>query len=324
MKVLERLKKQRYVVENRTIEVSKGETMDHVTNLNDMLLFAKVVDHGGFTSAGKALGLQTSKLSRRVAALETELGVRLLNRNSRNVSLTEAGRLFYQHCSAMVEEARAAKTVIDQTRATPQGVVRISCPLGVLQIGAGAILSQYLIDNPLVCIKLDATNRRVDVIEEGLDIALRVRLLPLDDSDLTLLPLLPSYRVLAASPALLTQYPKLEDLDDLASVPTLAMANANDKYQWEFLTPHPIAFTHYPRLATDDLQTLREATLMGVGVSQLPLSLIQKDFAQGRLVQILADWSSPSGNLHAVFPSRRGMVPAVRSVLDALLAGFVR
>jgi DNA-binding transcriptional LysR family regulator len=296
--------------------------MDHLTDLNNMYLFAKVVDHGGFTSAAKALGLQTSKLSRRVGALEAELGVRLLNRNSRRVSLTDAGRLFHQHCVALVEEARAAKTAIDQTRASPQGVVRISCPLGVLQMGARAILSQYLVDNPSVRIKLDATNRRVDVIEEGLDIALRVRLLPLDDSELTLLPLLTSYRILVASPALLAQHATPTQLDDLALVPTLAMANTNDKYQWHFLAPNPVALTHHPRLATDDLETLREAALSGIGVAQLPLSLVQNDLTQGRLVQVLPDCPSPNGSLHAIFPSRRGMVPAVRGVLDALLVGF--
>ena len=298
--------------------------MDHLTDLNNMYLFAKVVDHGGFTAAAKALGLQTSKLSRRVSALETELGVRLLNRNSRRISLTDAGRLFHQHCVALVEEARAAKTAIDQTRASPQGVVRISCPLGVLQMGVRAILAQYLADNPSVRIMLDATNRRVDVIEEGLDIALRVRLLPLDDSELTLLPLLTSQRILVASPALLAQHAPLTRLDDLARMPTLAMANTNDKYQWHFQAPNPVVLTHQPRLATDDLETLLEATLRGIGVAQLPTSLVQNDLVQGRLVQILPDCPSPSGSLHAIYPSRRGMVPAVRSVLDALLAGFNR
>jgi len=298
--------------------------MDPLTDLNNMYLFAKVVDHGGFTAAAKALGLQTSKLSRRVSALETELGVRLLNRNSRRVSLTDAGRLFHQHCVALVEEARAAKTAIDQMRVSPQGVVRISSPLGLLQMGARTILSQYLVDNPSVRIMLDATNRRVDVIEEGLDIALRVRLLPLDDSELTMLPLMTSHRVLVASPALLAQYATPTYPDDLTLMPTLAMANTNDKYQWHFQAPHPVVLTHQPRLATDDLETLLEATLRGIGVAQLPTSLVQNDLVQGRLVQILPDCPSPSGSLHAIYPSRRGMVPAVRSVLDALLAGFNR
>ncbi|WP_338525271.1 LysR family transcriptional regulator [Pseudomonas batumici] len=298
--------------------------MDPLTDLNNMYLFAKVVDHGGFTSAAKAMGLQTSKLSRRVGALEAELGVRLLNRNTRRVSMTDAGRLFYQHCVALVEEARAAKTAIEQTRASPQGVVRISCPLGVLQMGARAILSQYLVDNPSVRIMLDATNRRVDVIEEGLDIALRVRMPPLEDSELTLLPLLTSQHILVASPALLAQHATLTHLDDLALMPTLAMANTNDKHQWHFLAPHPVVFSHQPRLATDDLETLREAALKGIGVARLPANLVQDDLLQGRLQQVLPDWASPEGSLHAIFPSRRGMVPAVRGVLDALLAGFNR
>ncbi|MGV8920177.1 MAG: LysR substrate-binding domain-containing protein [Pseudomonas sp.] len=296
--------------------------MDNLTDLNNMYLFAKVVDHGGFTAAANALGLQTSMLSRRISALETELSVRLLNRNSRRVSLTDAGRLFYPHCVALVEEARSAKTAIDQTRASPQGIVRISCPLGVLQMGARGILSQYLVANPSVRIMLDATNRRVDVIEEGLDIALRVRLPPLDDSDLALLPLLTSHRILVASPALLAKHAPPTHLDDLTAIPTLAMANSNEKYRWHFMVPHHVVFTHQPRLATDDLETLLDAALRGVGVAQLPLSSVQTDLTQGRLVQVLPDWPSRSGSLHAIYPSRRGMVPAVRSVLDALLAGF--
>jgi len=298
--------------------------MEPLTDLNNMYYFAKVVDHGGFTSAAEALGLQTSKLSRRIGALETELGVRLLNRNSRRVSLTDAGRLFYQHCVALVEEAQTAKTAIDQTLVSPKGLVRISCPLGVLQMGASAILTQYLVDNPSVRIMLDATNRRVDVIEEGLDIALRVRLPPLEDSDLTVLPLLTSQRVLVASPQLLAQHATLTNLKDLACMPTVAMANTNEKYQWHFLAPQPVVFTHHPRLTTDDLETLRDAAQKGIGIAQLPLSLVQEDLMQGRLVQVLLDYPSPSGSLHALFPSRRGMVPAVRSLLDALLSGFNR
>src|SRR5450830_938694 len=150
---------------------------------------------------------------------------------------------------------------------------------------------------------LDATNRRVDVIEEGLDIALRVRLLPLDDSELTMLPLMTSHRVLVASPALLAQYATPTYPDDLTLMPTLAMANTNDKYQWHFLTSHPVVLTHHPRLVTDDLETLRGAALKGIGVAQLPLSLVQNDLLQGHLLQVLPDWPSPSGSVHAIYPS---------------------
>jgi len=298
--------------------------MDHVKNLNNMHLFAKVVDHGGFTAAAKVLGLQTSKLSRRITALEAELGVRLLNRTSRRISLTDAGRVFHLHCVALVGEAQAAKMAIDQTRATPHGVVRISCPFGLSHARVAGILSQYLLDNLAVRIVLEATQRRVDVVEEGFDIAVRVRALPLEDSELVVLPLATSRRVLVASPGLLAQFnaPAMLTLNELSLLPTLAMANASEKYQWRFLTPEVTSFSHVPRLATDDLSSLREAALRGVGVAQLPFDLVRDDLAQGRLSQVLQNLSSTDGSIHAVFPSRRGMVPAVRGVLDALVRGF--
>ena len=102
--------------------------MNAITDLNDLRLFAAVVEHGSYTAAARSLGLQTSKLSRRIRALEEELGVRLLNRTSRSLSLTETGRQFHQHCLALVAEANAAKDIVDRTRARPQGTVRIACP----------------------------------------------------------------------------------------------------------------------------------------------------------------------------------------------------
>src|ERR1700691_1776293 len=143
--------------------------MNAITDLNDLRLFAEVVEHGSYTAAARSLGLQTSKLSRRIRALEEELGVRLLNRTSRSLSLTETGRQFHQHCLALVAESKAAKDIIDQTRSKPQGTVRISCPVGLLSSGLSAIIAKYVQDNPEVQVLIDATNRRVDVVEEGLD-----------------------------------------------------------------------------------------------------------------------------------------------------------
>ncbi|MES2104724.1 MAG: LysR substrate-binding domain-containing protein [Pseudomonadota bacterium] len=292
-----------------------------IQDLNNMRLFAAVVSHGSYTAAAIELGLQTSKLSRRVAALEQELGVRLLNRTSRRLSLTDAGKMFHRHCVALVAEAQAAKLAIDQTRASPQGVVRISCPLGLLHSQVAPILSQYLIDNPAVRILLDATNRRVDVVEEGFDISVRVRLPPLEDSDLAMLPLTKSHRILVASPGLMPQQLPAT-LDELRLFPTLAMAHASERYQWHFLAPQPISFEHTPRLATDDLAALRDATLRGVGIAQMPKELVQDDLNKGALIQLLPELVTAEGSVHAIFPSRRGMVPAVRGLLDALAKGF--
>src|SRR5882762_7130353 len=149
--------------------------MTSIQDLNNLYFFAKVVDFGSYTAAAKALGLQTSKLSRRIAALETELGVRLINRTTRRLSLTEAGKTFHRHCLALVDEAQAAKDAMRQVLASPQGLVRLSCPTGLLQGGVADILVRFLAKHPRVHIALDATNRPVGVVDEGLDIAMRVR-----------------------------------------------------------------------------------------------------------------------------------------------------
>ena len=157
-------------------------------DLNAMYLFAKVVEHGGYTAAARALGMQTSKISRHVTDLEKALGVRLLNRTTRRMSVTDVGQTFYQHCAALVAEAQAATEIIDRTRSVPQGTVRMSCPVPLLETDVAAIVSRYLVENPLVRVHIDATSRRVNVIEEGVDVALRVRRPPLEDSGLAMRP----------------------------------------------------------------------------------------------------------------------------------------
>ena len=298
--------------------------MDSFKDLNNLYFFAKVVDCGSYTAAAEALGLQTSKLSRRVGALETELGVRLLNRTTRKLSLTEAGKTFHRHCVALIAEAEAAKVAINQTLSLPRGVVRISCPTGVLQIGVADILGRYLIAHPQVRIELEATNRRVDVIGEGLDIAVRVRLPPLDDSELALRSFGPSQMVLVGSPALLAAHGRPQALTDIAQMPTISMGTVGKEHTWRFFDAdsQPAELIHSPRLRTDDLFTLRRAAIRGVGVGCLPMQIVRNDLSSGALVRLLPSLSSPSNVMHAVFPSRRGMVPAVRSLLDALTEGF--
>eukprot|EP00102_Acyrthosiphon_pisum_P017609 XP_008189085.1 PREDICTED: HTH-type transcriptional regulator PtxR-like [Acyrthosiphon pisum] len=155
-----------------------------LTDLNDLFFFASVVDHQGFAPAGRALGIPKSKLSRRVALLEERLGVRLIQRSTRRFSVTELGQTYYAHCKAMLVEAEAAQQAIEQTRAEPCGTVRMSCPVAILHTRVGSMVAAFMADYPKVTVHLEATNRRVDVVGEGLDLAIRVRPPPLDDSDL--------------------------------------------------------------------------------------------------------------------------------------------
>jgi DNA-binding transcriptional LysR family regulator len=298
--------------------------MDQISDLNDLRLFAEVVERGSFTAAARALGLQTSKLSRRVRALEEELGVRLLNRTSRSLSLTETGRQFHHHCIALVAESRAAKEIVEQTRAEPQGTVRISCPVGLLNSGIAEIISQYMLDHPQVQVLVDATNRRVDVIEEGLDFAIRARQPPLEDTDLAVRQLGLSTLVLVASPGLIGQHATPTSLDSLKDWPTLAMANNGERFVWNLIDEigQEFSLTHKPRLATDDIPSLRIAAALGVGVAMLPSEFVDNDVRSGKLRRLLPNLSSRAGLVHAIFPTRRGMVPAVRQLLDALIAGY--
>jgi DNA-binding transcriptional LysR family regulator len=298
--------------------------MDPFQDLNNLFFFARVVDFGSFTAAAEALGLQTSKLSRRVGALENELGVRLLNRTTRKLSLTEAGKTFHRHCVALIAEAEAAKDAINQTLSAPRGVVRVSCPTGLLQGGVANILAKYLGAHPQVSIALEATNRRVDVVDEGIDIAIRVRVPPLEDSDLAMRSFGGSQMILVGSPALVAAQGQPQTLTDIERMPTLSMGTVGKEHTWHFLDTDskPTTLTHTPRLSTDDLFTLRQAAIRGVGVACLPALVVADDLSGGSLVRLLPSLSSRSGVVHAVFPSRRGMVPAVRSLLDFLSEGF--
>lgn len=293
-------------------------------DLNAMYLFAKVVEHGGYTAAARVLGLQTSKLSRRISDLENELGVRLLNRTTRKMSLTEVGHTYYAHCAALVAEAESAKESVDRTRASPQGLVRVSCPVPLMHSNVGLIVSHYLRDNPDVRVHVEATNRRVDLIEEGFDVAIRVRSPPLEDSGLAIRPLDTADTALVASPSLFTHRPRPTVPAELSQFATLTMDRAAERHTWRFVAPDGsmVSVAHVPRLVTEDFQSLRQAALDGVGITYVPTYMAQFDIDTGRLERLLPEYTLPIGIVHAVFPSRRGLVPAVRTFIDALVAGF--
>ena len=150
-------------------------------DLNDMLYFAEVVERGGFAAAGRALGIPKSRLSRRVSDLETQLGVRLLQRTTRKLSLTEVGEAYLRHCQAMRESAQAAADTVAQVQTEPRGTIRVSCPVTLAQTVVAELMPPFLATHPQVCIEMLVSNRAVNLVEEGVDVALRVRA-TLDDS----------------------------------------------------------------------------------------------------------------------------------------------
>jgi len=293
-------------------------------DLNDMYLFAKVVDYGGYTAASRALGIPVSRISRRIATLEDELGVRLLHRTTRKISVTEIGQTYYRHCAALVAEAAAAREAVDRTTSQPQGLIRFSCPVGLLQSNVARVVSDYLERNPLVRVQIDATSRRVDVVEEGLDLALRVRQPPFEDSELVVRPLAVTRVVAVATPEFFARHGHPRTVGDISQLPTLSMVQTAEKHVWRFKDPDgkEVSVAHVPRLSVDDLNTLQTAALQGLGLACLPWFMVAADVEAGRLQVTLKQYVLPEGVVQAVFPSRRGLVPAVRGFLDALVAAY--
>ncbi len=174
-------------------------------DLNDLYYFVQVVDHHGFAPAARALGMQKSKLSRRIAALEDQLGTRLIQRSSRKFSVTEIGLAYYQHCLAMLIEAEAAQALIDGARSEPCGTIRVACAPGLLTYQMSSLIVRFMALYPELEVQLHSTSRRVDVIGEGFDLAIRVREPPLEETDLVMRKLDESVHRLGASPDLIAR-----------------------------------------------------------------------------------------------------------------------
>jgi DNA-binding transcriptional LysR family regulator len=289
-------------------------------DLNDMFYFAEVVDRAGFAAAGRHLGVPKSKLSRRVAELEASLGVRLLQRTTRKLSLTQAGELFHKHCVAMRDAADAADEAMQQARSEPHGVVKVACPVTLAQSTLGPLLGAFTAKYPLVRLDVRVSNRVVDLVEEGFDVALRVRSTLEDSGSLVIKNLGLTHAFLVASPAQLERQGRPGSVQDLASLDTLTMSATDGWARWSLRGPHGASYelNHRPRLVADDLLTLKFAVVSGTGMCVLPDYMCADELRDGQLVKVLPDWGPQVGIVHAVFPSRRGMVPAVRRFLDFL------
>jgi DNA-binding transcriptional LysR family regulator len=289
-------------------------------DLNDMLYFAEVVDRGGFAAAGRALGVPKSKLSRRVAELESRLGVRLLQRTTRKLSLTEAGELYHRHSVAVREEAEAATEALAMVQTEPRGTIHIVCPLTVAQTTIGPLIPLFLKAHPQVRIEMQVSNRVVDLVQDGVDVALRVRQTLDESGSVVVKKLGTSYGRLVASPSQLKREGRPQSVEELSKLSTVAMSSADGKTSWKLIGPNGREhdFQHRPVYTADDLMTLKYAVMEGTGVSIIPDYMCRRDIERGDLEIVLPEWSPRPGIMHAVFPSRRGLVPAVRRFLDFL------
>lgn len=295
-------------------------------DLNDLFYFVQVVDHGSYAAAARALALPRSRLSRRIMTLEERLGIRLIQRSTRKLTITDIGQEYYRHCVAMLVEAEAAQEVIDRSRSGPQGLIRLSAPPALVCFELGPMLGRYMAANPLVTVELDSTSRRVDVIGEAIDIAFRVRFPPMEDSDLTLRVLGDSAQQIVASPDLISQRPQTVKPADLALLPSLDLNQPSRHHAWNLEGPNhaQVRIRHTPRLVTDDMSQLLHAAVEGIGVVQLPVMVAADAIQAGTIVDLLPKWRPVAGSVQAIFPSRRGLLPSVRSLIDFLVTEYAQ
>ncbi len=294
-------------------------------NLNDYYFFVQVVKYQGFTKASENLGITKSKLSRRISELEDRLGVRLIQRNTRKFTVTEIGQQFYEYCKKILQEVDHAEDFIQSAKVNePSGLIKISCPTALVQMPVGDFIADFMQKFPQVEVQLIATNRRIDLIDENVDFAIRVRSTPLEDSDLIVRELDAWEHVLVASPDLFNNFEKPTTLNDLDKLPSIGFHSPKQVWMLQ-KTDEPHIFhdiEFHPRLKTDNFTAMRAATLKGIGVASIPKVYVYDDLINGRVVELLPDWHLAKGVIYIVYTSRIGMLPAARFLLEHLIESF--
>lgn len=286
-------------------------------DLNDLQAFVAVVANGGFSAAARATGGPKSRLSRRVAALEGELGVRLVERSSRRFKVTEVGQDVYRHARAALSEADAIDEVVTRLKAEPQGLVRVGCPQGMDRLLANT-LPAFLTQHPRLRVQVIVSNRRVDLIEESVDVAIRVRSRLDTDADLQVRILGRSAVMLVASPEFIKAHGEPHAPEDVGRFPTISLTDQPGLDRWTLLNDagEEAVIVHEPRLSASTFPILRQAAMDGVGIAMVPEYGCRELLDSGRLVRVLPDWNWPAGIMHLVFTSRRGLLPSVRAFID--------
>lgn len=297
--------------------------MSEHLDLEDLRSFAQVVRYGGFSAAERATGQPKAKLSRRVSRLEADLGARLIERSTRSLRITEVGQEIYRQCEVIADSVAATRAIAGRARSTVSGHLRICCPAGLVRYLGPNLLSSFLLRHPDVRLEMYLSSRRVDLIRERFDAAIRVEQEGPRDETLIMRRLGAMECILVAAPGLVASLPLLT-VEALATVPTLALGDQIERTRWTLCGTEGRRSTvvHHPRLVSNDSLVIREAAIDGLGVALLPRLACIAELERGALVQILPDWHAPDGSIHVVFTATRGMSHALRTFIDHLVHAF--
>ena len=294
-----------------------------VHDLNDIVFFATVVEQNGFSAAARFLDLPKSSVSRHVGRLEARLGVRLLERSTRKLRLTEVGKAYYSRCQMILADLDTADRDVAEHRSKPVGIIRVSCPTGIAQYGLAPVVPGFMARYPLVRVQILATNRLIDLIKDKVDVAIRARV-RLQDEALTMRRLGTGRLIFVASPDFVASYAISPDPAKIADLPFLSIHEETIHPSWTVTGPggKTQIITFDPVLWTSDFNILLKAACSGTGVALLPTQVVKHALSEGRLVRILPEWHSEDVTIHLVFLTKRGLAPAVRVFIDYLAEQF--
>ncbi len=289
--------------------------------LGEMEVFAAVAEQGSFTAAARHLGVSTSAVSKYVIALEDRLGVRLLNRTTRRLSLTEAGQDFREWCERIAADVAEAEQSVASLQAEPRGVLRVNAPMSFGQLHLGPVLSDFLDRYPGVHVDMTMTDRRIDIVEEGYDIAIRIG--PLPDSSLVARTLASSRRVVCAAPAYLERHGVPRTPQELRDHNCLGHVSQRGAEEWPFVGDcGEVLVRTSGTLTVNNGDMLRLAALAGTGLALLPTFIVGPDLADGRLRAVLCDFEPAPHPISAVYAAGRPVAAKVRAFIDHLVSCF--
>ncbi|RJG13815.1 LysR family transcriptional regulator [Pseudomonas cavernicola] len=281
--------------------------------LDDALIFTRVVECHSFTQAALGLGMQKSTVSRRIALLEERLGVRLLNRTTRKLRLTEVGQAYYERCRQIMLDFAEAEQAVMQLQQEPSGLLRITAPIEFGQLLLGRVLGAFMRQYPQITAEAEITSRHVDPVEEGVDIA--ILLGQPQDSTLIARKLFASSRRLCASPAYLAAHGVPVTAEQLATHRAILLPQDSPRY-WPLLGE---SIPCQRVLSCNNITFAREAALAGAGIAGLPVMISEAMVQSGQLIELLPGARLPISELYAVYPSRRFQAMKVKAFLDFLM-----
>jgi DNA-binding transcriptional LysR family regulator len=288
-------------------------------NVSSLAAFVKVVQTGSFTRAAAALGTQKARLSRVVTQLERDLGVRLLERTTRSLSMTEAGREIFERAIGILGAVEDVERVAQRMHAEPRGVLKLTCGVEFGMIAVSRWIDAYLQRYAQVSVEADFTSRIIDIVHEGFDLAIRVGELP--DSRLAARRIGELQYGLFASSAYLARRGAPQSPADLPQRDLLMFTAGTHSSGWRLSRGAEQHRVDAPaRLRINNSFSVRDAAIAGLGIAQLPLLVANESVASGALVRMLPDWSPPAIPVHALFPSSRYLTPKVRAFIDLAVA----